>query len=120
MARARASDFAIVGAAAFLAVTLSAPVTSIALLVEFTHTGAALIVPMMLAVAAATLTARVVQGRPTRGFTWARWTAKTPHGEGPPPAARPSTAGPGSEFWLAQADQPRPRRGAGARRCPPP
>lgn len=65
---ARAGDFALVGAAAFLAVTLRAPLTSIVLVLEFTRTGADLWVPVLLAVAIATVTARSLGGayRPAR------------------------------------------------------
>jgi H+/Cl- antiporter ClcA len=56
----RIAEFAIVAAAGFLAVTLSAPITAIALIVEFTDTGADLLVPMVLAVVISTVTARAI------------------------------------------------------------
>lgn len=59
----RPAEFAFVGAAAFLAVTLDAPLTAIVLLLEFTHVGTALLVPALLATAGATVTARALAGR---------------------------------------------------------
>lgn len=50
--------FALVGATAFLAVTLDAPLTALVLLLELTRTGTALLVPSMIATAGALLTAR--------------------------------------------------------------
>jgi len=60
---ARIGELAIIGAAGFLAVTLNAPLTAIALLLEFTHTGTALFVPMVLTVAGAVITARALRNR---------------------------------------------------------
>lgn len=56
-------QYAMVAAAALLAVTVRAPVTAILLTLEFTHTGLALLVPMLACVAAATVTARYVEHR---------------------------------------------------------
>ncbi len=54
---ANLTEFAIIAATAFLAVTLDAPITAIALILEFTHAGASLLVPTLLAVGIATGTA---------------------------------------------------------------
>ncbi len=62
----RLEDFAIVSAAAFLAVTLKAPLTAIVLLLEFTHAGTGILVPMLLAVTAATLTVHIRSWQPVR------------------------------------------------------
>ncbi len=56
----RIEEFAIVAAAGFLAVTLSAPVTAVALIIEFTDTGVALLIPMIIAVILSTVTARAI------------------------------------------------------------
>lgn len=55
--------FAIVAAAAFVSVTLSAPLTAIALIFEFTHAGFVLLLPTVLAVGVATATIRGVESR---------------------------------------------------------
>ena len=60
---ARIGEFAIVTSTAFLAVTLSAPLTSIVLLLEFTHVGTGLLVPTLLAVSIAIATARYAGDR---------------------------------------------------------
>ena len=52
------AGYAVVGAAGVLAVTQRAPLTAVALVVEFTHPGPAAIAPLVVAVAGATLTAR--------------------------------------------------------------
>ncbi|SDJ10762.1 H+/Cl-antiporter ClcA [Frankineae bacterium MT45] len=54
--------FAIIGAAAVLATTQRAPLTAIALVIEFTHTGETLLVPIMIAVGTATLTSQHLPG----------------------------------------------------------
>jgi H+/Cl- antiporter ClcA len=51
--------FALVGAAAMLAVTQRAPLCAMALVLEFTHTGLVLLAPMLVAVAAAVAVARL-------------------------------------------------------------
>jgi len=48
--------YALIGAAAVLATTQRAPLTAIVLVLEFTHTGLTLLVPILIAVGAATLT----------------------------------------------------------------
>lgn len=50
--------FALVGAAAFLSSTLAAPFTAVILMIEFTHEGPQLIVPIALAVVGALLVSR--------------------------------------------------------------
>lgn len=53
--------FAIIGAAAVLATTQRAPLCAILLIMEFTHTGLDLLVPMLIAVTGAMLTARFLR-----------------------------------------------------------
>lgn len=57
------AELAIVGSAAFLAATMKAPFTAIFLLVEFTGTGTTLALPLVLAVAAATVSSQLVDAR---------------------------------------------------------
>jgi H+/Cl- antiporter ClcA len=52
--------FALIAAAAVLATTLRAPICATVLVLEFTHSGPALILPMLLAVAAAATTAALL------------------------------------------------------------
>jgi H+/Cl- antiporter ClcA len=59
---ASVAEYAMVGAAAVLAVTLRAPVTAIVLTLELTGTGQSLIAPITVAVALAVTTARLVRG----------------------------------------------------------
>ncbi|HET9732591.1 MAG TPA: chloride channel protein [Acidimicrobiales bacterium] len=54
--------FAVVGAAAMLGAAMQAPLAGLALVVELTHTGFAVMVPMMLATVVATLVARAIDG----------------------------------------------------------
>ena len=56
--------FAVIGAAAVLATTQRAPLCAIVLVVEFTQTGLGLLIPMLIAVVGALLTARLL---PTTG-----------------------------------------------------
>jgi H+/Cl- antiporter ClcA len=58
---ARVGQFAIVAAAAFVAVTLKAPVTALILVFEFTHAGFALLLPMVVAVGIAAVVTRAVE-----------------------------------------------------------
>jgi len=58
--------FAVVGAAAVLAAAQRAPLAAIVLTIEFTHTGSALLVPTMLAVGGAALTAHLLPRREPR------------------------------------------------------
>lgn len=55
--------FAVIGAAAFVAVTLSAPITAVVLVFEFTHAGFALLLPMVIAVGVATAITRRFEHR---------------------------------------------------------
>ncbi len=57
---ASTAAFAIIGAAAVLATTQRAPLCAIVLIMEFTHTGLDLLVPMLIAVTGAMLTARLL------------------------------------------------------------
>ena len=57
--------FALIGAAAVLATTQRAPLCAIVLIMEFTQTGLDLLIPMLIAVAGALLTARLL---PTNGW----------------------------------------------------
>ncbi|MCI1788957.1 MAG: chloride channel protein [Actinomyces sp.] len=50
--------FAVIGAAAFLATSWRAPLTALALVMEFTHQGPAILLPCLLAIGGATATAR--------------------------------------------------------------
>jgi chloride channel protein, CIC family len=59
---APAGSFALIGAAALLAAGTQAPLSSLVLIVELTHTADTLIVPIITAVASATLVARYVDG----------------------------------------------------------
>jgi H+/Cl- antiporter ClcA len=59
--------FAVVAAAAFVTVTLDAPVTAVVLVFEFTHAGFALLLPMVLAVAVATGITRQLSQRKRTG-----------------------------------------------------
>lgn len=59
---ARIQDFAIVAAAAFLAVTMRAPITATVLIFEFTHASLGLLLPAVLAVAIATASTRRIDG----------------------------------------------------------
>jgi H+/Cl- antiporter ClcA len=54
------AGFALIGAAAMLAVTQRAPATAIVLCLEFLHTGQALIAPIVVAVALAVVCARLI------------------------------------------------------------
>ena len=58
--------FAIIGAAAVLATTQRAPLCAIVLIMEFTHPGLDLLMPMLIAVAGAMLTAQLLRSV-TRG-----------------------------------------------------
>lgn len=56
--------FAVIGAAAFLATSWRAPLTALALVAEFTRSGAGILVPALLAVGLAAATARWLSTRP--------------------------------------------------------
>ena len=55
------ASYAIIGGAAFLATTQRAPLCAIVLVLEFTHTGLALAVPLLLGVGAAIITANATR-----------------------------------------------------------
>jgi H+/Cl- antiporter ClcA len=55
------SGFALIGAASVLATTQRAPLCAIVLIMEFTHTGLDLLMPMLIAVTGAMLTARLLR-----------------------------------------------------------
>jgi H+/Cl- antiporter ClcA len=55
------SAFALIGAASVLATTQRAPLCAIVLIMEFTHTGLDLLMPMLIAVTGAMLTARLLR-----------------------------------------------------------
>ena len=57
-----AGVYALVGAAAMLGAGMQAPLTALVLVLELTHTGFALMVPLMIATASATAVARRVDG----------------------------------------------------------
>lgn len=57
-----AGAFAMVGAAAMIGASLQAPLTGLVLVVELTHTGLSILIPMIAATAGATLVARYVDG----------------------------------------------------------
>lgn len=61
------AGYAIIAAAAVLATTQKAPLCAIVLVLEFTHTGLALAVPTILAVAGAVLTAAFLDREPRHG-----------------------------------------------------
>jgi CIC family chloride channel protein len=54
--------FAMVGAAAMIGASMQAPLTGLALVLELTHSGFELMVPMMAATAIATIVARLIDG----------------------------------------------------------
>jgi H+/Cl- antiporter ClcA len=54
--------FAMIGAAAMIGASMEAPLTGLALVLELTHSGFALMVPMMAATVIATLVARHLDG----------------------------------------------------------
>lgn len=66
---ASTAEFAMIGAAMLLAVTLKAPVTAVVLTLEFTGTGLPLLAPMVLGASLASLGARVVDRLPRTAAT---------------------------------------------------
>lgn len=69
--------FAVVGAAAVLAATTQGPISSIVLVVELTYVGQSLLVPLLIAVVGATLTARWLDPRSVYTATFPRTTDPT-------------------------------------------
>lgn len=66
------TELAIVGAAAFLTANLRAPLTAIALMLEFTGTGLGLLLPIVLAVGGSFATSwALTDGPARRGLSWA-------------------------------------------------
>jgi len=65
-------DVAVAGAAGFLAVSLRGPLTALVLVLELTHGGAGLVLPCLLAIGSAVLTARAVAPRLPAGSRPAR------------------------------------------------
>jgi len=63
LARRAASLFAVIGAAAVLAATTQGPISAVVLIMELTGRDRSFIVPLLLAVAAATLVARTLEPR---------------------------------------------------------
>lgn len=61
------AGFALLGAAAFLAVTMRAPLTALVLVMEFTGQGPALLVPLMLCVAGAVAVGYLIERRRVTG-----------------------------------------------------
>jgi len=70
-----AGAFAMVGAAAMIGASMQAPLTGLALVLELTHSGFSLVVPMMAATAIATAVARYVDG-------YSIYSARLPAGQG--------------------------------------
>ncbi len=70
-----AGAFAMVGAAAMIGASMQAPLTGLALVLELTHSGFSLVVPMMAATAVATAVARYVDG-------YSIYSARLPAGQG--------------------------------------
>jgi len=60
LARGATGSYAIIGAAAVLAASLQGPLTAVVRLLELTHQGQALMVPILLAVTEATVLTRLI------------------------------------------------------------
>jgi CIC family chloride channel protein len=80
--------FAMVGAAAMIGAAMQAPITALALILELTHSGFGLMVPMLAATVTATAVAFYVDGY---SIYSARLPSRPP-GAGAPPAAEPDDA----------------------------
>jgi CIC family chloride channel protein len=76
--------YAMVGGAAMIGAGMQAPLAALALILEFTHAGFSIMVPMMAATAVATLTARHLDGYTIYS---ARLSAEPPPPAAPTPAA---------------------------------
>lgn len=63
--------FAVLGAAAVLAAALQAPISAVVLVLELTRVGPGFLVPMVVAVIGATVTARLLESRSTYTVGWA-------------------------------------------------
>ena len=84
------AGFALIGAAALLAGAMQSPIASVALVVELTHSGLALLVPIALAAAGATAVSRALV--PASLYTAAGWW-RAGHPNDAAPAHRPSGLG---------------------------
>ena len=82
---AETGSYALIGAAALLAAGTQAPLSSLVLIVELTHTADTLIVPIIAAAAGATLVARYIDGY---SIYSARLPRSTQHNAGDEPAQR--------------------------------
>ena len=89
--------FALIGAAASLAGAMQSPISSVALVVELTHSGLALLVPIALAAAGAATVSRVLV--PASLYTAAGWWQ----------AGHPAHAGPAHRRSLVAGDQAKAR-----------
>jgi H+/Cl- antiporter ClcA len=92
---AATGSYALIGAAALLAAGTQAPLSSLVLIVELTHTADTLIVPIIAAVTGATLVARYVDGYsiysarlPRSGLPADGGTGRSPRNAGDEPARR--------------------------------
>jgi H+/Cl- antiporter ClcA len=81
------AGFALVGAAALLAGAMQSPIASVALVIELTHSGLAILVPIALAAAGATAVSRVLV--PASVYTASGWW-HAGHPSDAAPADRPS------------------------------
>lgn len=83
--------YALVGAAALLGAAMQAPLASLALVLELTHNGFGIMVPMLAATVTATMVARYIDG-------YSMYTARLPPRKGGPPRrGRPLGAAPGQD-----------------------
>ena len=71
--------FAIIGAAAMIGSSMQAPLTGLVLVMELTHSGFAIMIPMVTATVIASLLVRQIDG-------YSIYSARLPHHEGPPSA----------------------------------
>jgi chloride channel protein, CIC family len=83
-----AGAYALLGAAAMLGAAMQAPLAALALTLELTHGGFALLIPMIAATVTATAVARYVDG-------YSIYSARLRARPRAPTAARPGTAGAG-------------------------
>jgi H+/Cl- antiporter ClcA len=95
-----AGAFAMIGAAAMVGAAMQAPITALALVLELTHSGFGLMVPMLAATVTATAVAFYVDGYsiysarlPSRPPGWRSALLAAQPGAGPAPAPQPICAG---------------------------
>lgn len=88
-----AGAYALVGASAFLAASLQAPLAAVVLLLELTHAGQGLLIPFALAAVLGTLVARLIEPRSTTtaGLGEAAVAARDPLAPDPEPSDGPSS-----------------------------